>query len=133
MSFTASSGDVQNSIVDELLRSVEHEAAAAGLAAPQLTDPLVGAALRRAADLLDANRGAVLEANAADVAVARDELDEGALDRLVLDDARVSGLRAQLLALAELPPLEREIESWTLENGLSVGVRRLRRWKRSRA
>ena len=42
---------------------------------------------------------------------ARGELDEGSLDRSGLDEARVSGLRAQLLALAELPPLEREIES----------------------
>ena len=71
------------------------------------------------------HRDAVLAANAADVAAAQDELDAGALDRLTLDDGRVAGLGEQLLALAELPPLEREIERWTLDNGLTVSARRI--------
>ena len=110
---------------DGLLRMVELEAAAAGAAAPQLTDDAVARALRRAAELLDEHRDAVLAANAADVAAAQDELDAGALDRLTLDDGRVAGLGEQLLALAELPPLEREIERWTLDNGLTVSARRI--------
>src|SRR5471030_1898342 len=110
---------------DGLLRMVELEAAAAGVAAPQLTDDAVAQALRRAAELLGEHKDAVLAANAADVAAAQDELDAGALDRLTLDDRRIVGLREQLLALAELPPLEREIERWTLDNGLTVSARRI--------
>ncbi|MGZ4352696.1 MAG: aldehyde dehydrogenase family protein [Gaiellaceae bacterium] len=110
---------------DGLLRLVELEAAAAGAAAPRLTDDAVAAALRRAADLLAAHKDAVLAANAADVAGAEDDLDAGALDRLTLDDRRIAGLGEQLLALAELPPLEREIERWTLDNGLAVSARRI--------
>ncbi len=110
---------------DELLRAVELEALAAGRATPGLTDDAVTVALARAADLLDGRRTTVLAANAADVAAARAELDEGALDRLVLDDGRIDALARQLVALSELPALEREIESWTLENGLEVSARRI--------
>jgi glutamate-5-semialdehyde dehydrogenase len=110
---------------DALLRAVELEAMGAAAAAPLLTDELVSLALRRAAELLRAQREGVLDANAADVAAARDELDAGALDRLRLDEGRVLGLCEQLLALAALPPLEREIERWTLDNGLTVAARRI--------
>jgi glutamate-5-semialdehyde dehydrogenase len=110
---------------DELLRAVELEALASGRATPGLTDAAVTVALARAADLLDARREAVLAANAVDVAAARSDLDAGALDRLVLDDGRIDALARQLVTLSELPPLEREIESWTLENGLQVSARRI--------
>jgi glutamate-5-semialdehyde dehydrogenase len=112
-------------VSDAMLGSVELEAAAAAAAAPFLTDDLVDASLRHAAKLLAARADEVLTANAADVAAAHAELDPGALDRLTLDEARVASLGAQLLALADLPPLEREIESWTLENGLTVAARRI--------
>jgi glutamate-5-semialdehyde dehydrogenase len=110
---------------DGLLRLVECEAAAARAVAPRLTDDAVAAALRRAAELLAGHKDAVLAANAADVAAAEHALDAGALDRLTLDDRRIAGLGEQLLALAELPPLEREIEHWTLDNGLTVSARRI--------
>ena len=94
---------------------------------PHLTDdvrspPPSGA---RPALLALGRKDAVLAANAADVAAAEDALDAGALDRLTLDDRRVASLGEQLLALAELPPLEREIERWTLDNGLTVSARRI--------
>lgn len=95
------------------------------MAAPHLTDDGVAVALRRAAELLDGHKDAVLAANEADVAAAQGELDAGALDRLTLDHRRVAGLGEQLLALAALPPLEREIERWTLDNGLTVAARRI--------
>ncbi len=52
-------------------------------------------------------------------------LDEGTLDRLRLDDARVEALARQLEAMAEVEPLEREAGSWTLPNGLRVSERRI--------
>ena len=70
-------------------------------------------------------RADVLRANDEDVARAVGQLDEGATDRLRLDEERLDNAEAQLRAMAELPPLEREIEHWTLDNGLSVSTRRI--------
>ncbi len=67
----------------------------------------------------------MLAANAADVEAAAASLDEGTLDRLRLDDARLEALAAQVAATAQLEPLEREIGSRTLENGLVVQERRI--------
>jgi glutamate-5-semialdehyde dehydrogenase len=110
--------------MSEMLRDqVQREAAAAHAAVPQLTDEAVARALELAAGLVEERHDAIAQANAADVAAA--ELDEGALDRLRLDDARIAALGEQLAQLAALPPLEREDESWELENGLRVSLRRI--------
>ncbi len=91
---------------------------------PRLTDDAVAAALELAAERVTAASEAVLAANASDLAAAR-ELDEGALDRLRLDDGRLGAIADQLQELASLPPLEREISSWRLPNGLQVSERRI--------
>ena len=104
---------------------VEREARAAGLAAAGLTDDAVAAALTEAAAVLQRRRGDVLAANAADVEAAAGRLDEGTIDRLRLDDPRTDALERQLLATAALDPLEREIGSRTLANGLVVSERRI--------
>ena len=101
------------------------EARRARTAARALTDDGVAAALHAAAGQLAAQREGVLAANEQDVAVASGRLDDGALDRLRLTPARLGDLERQLAALAALPPLERELESWTLENGLRVSVRKI--------
>jgi glutamate-5-semialdehyde dehydrogenase len=108
---------------DELRQLVSEEAREAAAALPKLRDDLVSSALARAATLLRAGRETMLRANAEDVAAA--SLDEGALDRLRLDDARIEALAGQLETMAKLPPLEREADSWTLENGLRVSERRI--------
>jgi len=104
---------------------VEAEALAAGRAAARLSDEPVAEALRVAAALARERRGSVLAANSADWEAARSTLDEGALDRLLLDDGRLEGLARQVEAVAALPPLEREVASRTLENGLVVSERRV--------
>ena len=104
---------------------VELEARAAHEAVPLLTDGAVADALRRAAGLVGEQRAAILAANAADVEEASGRLDEGVLDRLRLDDARVDGLAAQLARTAEIEPLERDGDAWTLPNGLRVSERRI--------
>ncbi len=91
---------------------------------PRLADAAVTAALKIAADRVSVCRDSILAANAADVAGA-DGLDEGALDRLRLDPERLGAIEAQLRELAALPPLEREIDSWRLANGLEVSERRI--------
>jgi glutamate-5-semialdehyde dehydrogenase len=102
---------------------VEREARAAHEAVAQLTDDGVAQALEHAAQLVGKRRESIAAANASDVAAA--ELDQGALDRLRLDDARIDALAEQLAQLAELPPLERDEDAWQLENGLHVSVRRI--------
>ena len=104
---------------------VEREAAAAHAAVAQLTDEGVARALEQAALLVDERREAIAVANLADVEAAAGGLDAGALDRLRLDDARIDALGEQLAQLAALPPLEREDESWVLDNGLHVALRRI--------
>ena len=68
---------------------------------------------------------AVLEANEADYDAASGRLDEGTLDRLRLDEKRIETLAAQVEATAAIEPLEREIGSRTLANGLEVSERRI--------
>ena len=109
----------------DLRALVEREAAEAGRALVALTDASVTAALERAASLVDELRAEILLANEADCAAAEGQLDEGMLDRLRLDERRVDALAAQAQAMAELPALEREIGSRTLENGLVVSERRI--------
>ena len=104
---------------------IEREARAAGLAAAALRDDAVGAALAEAGAVLRERRSEVLAANAADVEAAAGKIDEGLLDRLRLDDARLDALGDQVAATARLEPLEREIGSRTLPNGLVVTERRI--------
>jgi glutamate-5-semialdehyde dehydrogenase len=100
---------------------IEEEARAAHGAVAALDDDGVTRALARAAELVGERADAIAEANAADLAAAV-VLDEGLRDRLRLD---VDVLAGQLAQLAELPPLERVEESWTVEDGARVEVRRI--------
>jgi glutamate-5-semialdehyde dehydrogenase len=108
-----------------LREDIEREAAAAAAAVPRLSDDGVSDALRRAGALVRERRDTILEANTADLEQAAGRLDEGTLDRLRLDDGRVKALARQIETLAEIPPLEREADSWTLPNGLRVSERRI--------
>jgi glutamate-5-semialdehyde dehydrogenase len=109
----------------DVLDSLTAEAAAARAAAGQLTDAAVADALAHAGRLLAERRDRVLAANAADMDAAKGRLDAGALDRLCLDGARLEAIGRELATTAALPPLEREIASWTLDNGLRVSERRI--------
>lgn len=83
-------------------------------------------ALRAIADAIDANRDAILEANAADVADGRAAgLTSALLDRLNLA-RRLDGVTADVRGVAQLPdPVGQEFESKTLPNGLRVRKRRV--------
>ena len=112
-------------MTNDLRELVEQEALAAGRAAPQLSDEPVAAALGEAAVLVRERADEILAANEADVEAAESRLDEGMLDRLRLDRARVEALAEQVEAVAGIEPLEREISSRTLENGLQISERRI--------
>jgi glutamate-5-semialdehyde dehydrogenase len=109
----------------ELRELVEREAAEAREALPYLTDDGVAETLAAAATLVRERRSELLEANEDDVEQAAATLDEGALDRLRLDERRVEALADQVATMARIPPLEREIASWRLSNGLEVSERRI--------
>jgi glutamate-5-semialdehyde dehydrogenase len=104
---------------------VESEARAARDAVAELTDAAVERALVAASRLVRERSAAIVAAGLADCDRAAGRLDEGALDRLRLDGARVEALAAQLEATAALPPLERDGPSWRLDNGLQVSERRV--------
>ncbi len=106
-----------------LVEALEREARAAHDALDSLTDDAVADALSHAARLTGERARVVLAANEADLEAA--ELDEGALDRLRLDERRLAAIAEQLRTMAALPPLEREISSWTLPDGLRVSERRI--------
>ena len=108
-----------------LREDVEREAREAGRAVSELTDEAVAEALNTAAAFVRERREEIQAANAADYEAASERLDEGMLDRLRLDPARVDALAEQVAAVAAIPPLEREIDSWTLQNGLRVSERRI--------
>jgi glutamate-5-semialdehyde dehydrogenase len=108
-----------------IVELVEREARAARGALSTLDDAAVETGLVRAAELLAERRAEILAANELDVEAGTGTLDEGALDRLRLDDRRLEAIAAGLRATAALEPLERELRTWTLPNGLKVAERRI--------
>lgn len=79
-------------------------------------------ALTLLADTLDQARDAVLQANARDVASARDAgLSEGLIDRLALTPDRVAAMAQAVRVVADVPdPLGAELARWTPANGLDI-------------
>jgi gamma-glutamyl phosphate reductase len=85
------------------------------------------AALEAIAKTLDTRRRLWLEANAQDVAAAREGgMREAMLDRLTLTDARIDGITAGIRQVAALPdPIGKVIKMETRPNGLIIGKRRV--------
>jgi glutamate-5-semialdehyde dehydrogenase len=80
------------------------------------------AALLRVADRLSAERGDILAANRADLETAREAgLSPALLDRLMLDEARLGAIAADLCRVAELPdPVGTVFDEAMLPNGLRI-------------
>jgi glutamate-5-semialdehyde dehydrogenase len=91
----------------EISRAVEEAARAARGTVPGLAgvpDRRLDHALRAMADHLGLHAAKVLEASAEDMRAARaDGVRDALLDRLRLDDARLSAMAGQLRALADIP------------------------------
>lgn len=113
---------------DEVAKAVEECARAAKQAAPSLAtapDEVIDAALTGMAQRLVDGRDAVLEANLADVAKAREEgMSAGLLDRLTITEQRLTGMAEQLRLLAGAPHQQRSIPISTLDGGLRLVERR---------
>ena len=84
------------------------------------------AALRGAADAVWARRAAIIESNAKDMAAAREKgLGDAMLDRLMLDEGRISAIADGLRAVADLPdPVGEVLAEWDQPSG--IHIRRVR-------
>src|SRR3954447_1842454 len=110
---------------DAVATLVAGEATAAKQALSGVEDVAVETALGHAAVLVRERRAELLAANAEDVAAAEERLDAGSLDRLRLDDGGVENIAVSLAETASLPPLDRDVRSWQLDNGLESTERRV--------
>ena len=106
----------------EEIEMLAKRARAASVRLAQTSDDERNGALRAMAQALRESAPAVLKANAADVAAAREKgTKESLIDRLLLTDARIEDMAAALESLAELPdPLGRTLERRTLESGIRL-------------
>src|SRR5438067_8869816 len=106
------------------VEAIARDAAAASGSLRRLGDAATDSVLGELAALLDRERDAVLDANAADLEAGRETLPASVLDRLRLDASRIEQIGAQIRALAELPPVE-PVVSRTQVDGAVVEVRRI--------
>ncbi|MFG0835455.1 glutamate-5-semialdehyde dehydrogenase [Aeromonas bivalvium] len=84
-------------------------------------------ALLAIASELEARQGAILAANAKDIAAGREAgLSDAMLDRLLLNPARLAGIVADVRKVVSLDdPVGAELDSRVLENGLRLSRRRV--------
>jgi glutamate-5-semialdehyde dehydrogenase len=112
----------------ETSKAVEEAARAARgtvTALASVPDDQLDYALRAMAEHLGLHAGEVLAANAEDMAAARaGGLRDALLDRLRLDDARLSAMAGQLRALADIPPEPGRRTIRELPGGLLLTERR---------
>jgi glutamate-5-semialdehyde dehydrogenase len=110
-----------------LVADVTRRARSASARTSELRADVKSAALLRAADRLEAESAALLEANAKDLEASREAGLEGPmLERLGLDAGRVAGMAAGLRDVAALPDPVGEISRmWDRPNGLQVGRMRI--------
>lgn len=109
------------------IKLICQKARAAARPLAQATTQEKNAALQRVADALDARRDEILAANAEDLSAARaDGLNPAMLDRLMLNEARLDGIIADLRSVTGLPdPVGEVFEEQTLPNGLKLRKQRV--------
>ena len=121
---------VQAATVTDLRQQVHDAARRARVAARELATlsaETKNSALHGAADNLLRDAGAILEANAADLAAAKAAgTPEAMLDRLALNPNRIDGIAAGLRQVAGLPdPIGEVLRGRTLPNGLQLRQQRV--------
>lgn len=109
--------------VEALARQAKQASRALAAASTERKD----AVLTRVAAALRADADAVIDANAADLAAAREAgLSSAMIDRLKLDRGRIEGIAQAVEDVVRLPdPVGQIVESRRLPNGLSVGRMRV--------
>ncbi|WP_281212890.1 glutamate-5-semialdehyde dehydrogenase [Shewanella insulae] len=111
----------------QYLNTLGEQAKAASYAMASLSGQQKRDLLRAIAAKLSEKRKQIVEANQQDVAKARENgLNDAMIDRLLLDESRLSGVIADIenvVALAD--PIGSELESQLLDNGLRLSRRRV--------
>lgn len=103
------------------MKEMLEAAKAAKTAVAALTEQEKNAALHAMADSLLACKGAILEANALDLAAAEGQVSDVMLDRLRLTPERIAGMAQGIREVAELSdPVGRILESHTRSDGLKI-------------
>ncbi len=96
-------------------------AKAAKIQISTLTTDQKNAALLAMADALEANEGAILEANALDMEKAKGTVSTVMLDRLLLTPARIRGMADGIREVVKLPdPVGRLLDEHTRADGLKI-------------
>ena len=115
-------GQIEAHLLRDRMRGLGKAARTAAAVLARTPTDAKNAALAAAAAALRAGAPAILEANAADMARARERGTKGALlDRLALDDARVEAMAQGLEDVAALPdPVGAPLGEWTRPNGLAI-------------
>ncbi len=113
---------VLNADLAQTMSAIGSQARKAARALAGAPTPAKDRALKAAAACLRRSSGAILEANAKDMAAADQRGLKGAmLDRLALDDKRIEGMAAGLETIAAQPdPVGEEIARWQRPNGLDI-------------
>jgi glutamate-5-semialdehyde dehydrogenase len=106
----------------ELIRDIGRRAREASRPLSNLTTETKNAILRAMADELLVREAAILEANVADLAGAREHgLAPAAIDRLTLTPERLRKIAADVRHVAELPdPVNEVLAEWTRPNGIRI-------------
>ena len=108
--------------VAELMTRMGKAAVRAASALAAVATETKNAALTRAAAAIRARRTEILEANARDMAAAREaQLGGPLLDRLRLDEGRVEAVARSIEEIVELPdPVGTLVAEWARPNGLRI-------------
>ncbi len=105
-----------------LMADLGQKAKAAARVLAQASAEQKNAALMAAAEALHANAAAIKAANAIDMAAGKEKgLSSALLDRLLLNDGRISGMAKSLEEIAALAdPVAQVMDEWDRPNGLEI-------------
>ena len=110
-----------------LILEICKRAKAASYELARLSTEIKNQALLNMADALEKNTPEILEANRKDVEASKKKgVKEALLDRLILNEARVTKMAQCLREVAALPdPVGEIVKTWTRPNGLIIGQLRV--------
>jgi len=110
-----------------LILEICKKAKAASYDLARLSTEVKNQALLNMAEALEKNVSEILEANQKDVAASKEKgVKEALLDRLILNEGRVSKMAQCLREVAALPdPVGEIVKTWTRPNGLIIGQLRV--------
>ncbi len=115
-------GFMTDTEIQQTLLEMGRRARAAAHELVKLTTAQKNAILLAMADEIDARQAGILEANAKDLARARENgLSAAMIDRLTLDPKRLTAVAAAVREVATLPdPVGEQLAEWTRPNGLRL-------------